>query len=93
MKKFDYSKEIYDKYYNIKGEILEIFLKDGSILEGAFVGFFHGDSEAGESFVIKWHFVPEDKAKTYNSQMLAPAYPQSGWIIKQEDIMAVRFKK
>ncbi len=93
MKKFDYSKEIYDKYYNSKGRILEVFLKDGSIIEGTFTGVFHGDSEAGEPFVIKWHFIPGDKTKEYNSAMLSNIYGQSGWIIKQEDIMRVCFRK
>jgi hypothetical protein len=40
MKEKDYSKEIYDKYYNSEGNIIQIFLKNGSMLEGAFIGFF-----------------------------------------------------
>ena len=92
MKEKDYSKEIYDKYYNSEGNIIQIFLKDGSMLEGAFVGFFHGDTQVGEPFVIKWHFVPESEMEKYHSVALAEIKNEFGKIIKQEDIERVRFK-
>lgn len=88
----DYSKEIYNKYYNSEGRILQIFLKDGSMLEGIFVGFFHGDSEARDPYVIKWHFVPESDLEEYDSLPFYAKKNEFERIIKQEEIERVQFK-
>jgi hypothetical protein len=92
MKKKDYSKEIYDKYFNPKGKPLKIILQDNTILEGRFVGFFHGDTESGEPFIIKWHFIPDEDLDKYHSGLLPEAKQGFGSIIKQEDIKSVTFK-
>ena len=92
MKKKDFSKEIYKKFYNSSGRILQIFLKDGSTLKGVFVGVYHGDTEAGEPYVIKWHFVPESDFGEYN---ILPFYARKHKlerIIRQEEIDTVQFK-
>jgi hypothetical protein len=93
MKENDYSKEIYDKYCNSEGRILQIFLKDGSMLEGIFGGYFHGDIEVGEPFIIKWQFIPESDIDKYNSVVLTESTDTLGRIIKQEEIDRVQFLK
>jgi len=92
MKKSDYSKKIYDKYYNSESRILQIFLKDGSVLEGIFVGFFHGDQEAGEPFIINWHFIDKDEISDYNTSSSIEGISEFGSIIHQKDIKSVKFK-
>jgi hypothetical protein len=90
----DYSKEIYNKYYNIKGKIVEITLKDNSVLEGKLVGFFHGDKETGESFIEKWHFVDEKKIQAYKYGLgvSMESNQDVDKIIDQKDIKNVRFR-
>jgi hypothetical protein len=36
----DYSKEIYNNYYNIKDKVVMITLRDDTVLEGKLIGFF-----------------------------------------------------
>ena len=91
--KEDYSKEIYDKYCNSEDRILQVFLKDGSALEGIFVGYFHGDTEAGEPYILKWHFVPESEVRKYHIAISAETKQEFGIIINQEDIKEVRFRE
>jgi hypothetical protein len=93
MEKIDYSKEIYDKYCNSEDRILQVFLKDGSMLEGIFVGYFHGDIDAGEPYILKWHFIPESEIKKYHIELSAETKQEFGRIIKQKDIKEVRFKE
>jgi hypothetical protein len=85
----DYSKEIYEKYLN-KKEVLKISLRNGSIVEGKLIGFFHGNKEH-DPFIIKWHFIPSDESVLDNI-MAEEVEDQNGYILKQEDIVKVSFK-
>ena len=91
----DFSKEIYDKYYNSKDKILIITLKDNTFLEGILVSFMHGDPEDGEPFINKWHFVDKDEMDEYNKglDVALENNQDKGRIIAQKDIKDVRFKK
>jgi len=91
--KEDYSKEIYDKYCNGEDKTLQVFLKNGSKLEGIFVGYFHGDTEVGEPYILKWHFVLELEMKKYRIAISAETKKEFGRIIEQKDIKEVRFKE
>lgn len=90
----DYSKEIYDKYYNIKDKVVKITLKDNSVLEGKLVGFFHGDKDSGELFIKKWHFVDENKIEAYQEglSISMEGIKDVDRIIDQNEIKNVRFK-
>jgi hypothetical protein len=92
MKTKDFSKEIYETYYDAKDKILEITLKDNTVLEGTFISFFHGDPDLGEPFVIRWHFI--DTAEGLNNNNPFPMDEDGGFgrIIKQEDIKSIKFK-
>jgi hypothetical protein len=93
MKENDYSKEIYDKYCNSEDRILQVFLKDGFMLEGIFVGYFHGDIDAGEHYIHKWHFVPESEIEKYHLVATAEMKNKFGRMIRQEEIARVQFKE
>lgn len=92
MSTVDYSNEIYEKYYNSKNKVLEITLKNNTILEGIFVGAFHGDPEQGETYVIKWNFVPSGDITEYNSLGFYARKNDFEKIIFQEEIEFVQFK-
>lgn len=89
----DYSKEIYDKYYNIKNRILVITLNDNTILEGALVSFIHGDSD--DPFIIKWHFIDKEELEAFHQglDVSIEGNQDKGKIIRQKDIKNVRFKE
>ena len=90
----DFSKEIYDKYYNVKDRIVEITLKDNTILEGILVSFFHGGNETGGPFIVRWHFIDKKDMEAYHKGFDVPldGNQDLGRIIAQKDIRNVRFK-
>lgn len=81
----DYSQTIYDTYYSAE-KPLKITLKDGTILVGNLIGFFHGDPDNREPFVIRWHYVGsgENKLRPIGEGI-------RGAILEQEDIEKVEF--
>jgi hypothetical protein len=85
MHRHDYSKTIYDTFYSTD-KPLKITLKNGAILIGALIGFFHGDPNNREPFVIRWHYVGsgEESLKPIGEGI-------KGAILEQEDIAKVEF--
>jgi len=90
--KEDYSKVIYNKFYSTDLKILQVLLKNGSIMEGVLVGFYQGDSLAGEPFITRWNFVVESDFKEYDSLPFYARKNDLEKIIKQEEIELVQFK-
>jgi hypothetical protein len=88
----DYSKEIVEKFYT-KDRIVRITLNDNSILEGILVGFFHGDVEAGETFITKWHFISEQNIKEYHLGSSVEMKNELNKVIEQKDIKYIEFKE
>jgi hypothetical protein len=90
----DFSKEIYDNYYNVKDRIVEIIMKDNRILEGKLVSFFHGNKESNEPFITKWHFVDKNDIQEYQKGLVVSieGNQEIGTIIDQKNIREVRFK-
>jgi hypothetical protein len=90
MKK-DYSKEIYDTYFNKKERIVKVVLNDGTELEGIFVSFFHGDQEGNDTFIVKWHFIEKEDIPKYKRGIPIDGDSEIGIIIHQKDIKVVTF--
>ncbi len=88
--KEDYSKEIFDKYYD-SGKILRITLTDHNMLDGLLVGFYHSENENGP-YITKWRFVHENQAKAYKKAIAANQDDNEAEIINQSDILNVDFK-
>lgn len=63
-------------------------LKDGRVVKGIICGFFKGDKDLDEPYIIKWHIVNEQKYKRFSSNFLGSI---TGEIIKQEDIHEVYY--
>ena len=92
MEKKDYSRVLYEKFFNTKGRILKITLNDNSVMEGIFIAFFHGDEEAKEPFISKWHFIREEDIPEYKKFTGLDTEDSKRIIINQEDIKNVSFK-
>jgi hypothetical protein len=92
--KTDFSKEIYETYYNIPGRIILITLANNNVLEGRFVGFFHGDEDAGEPFIRKWHFISVAEIEKHSAglDISLEMNQDFGRVIDQKDIKKVCFK-
>ena len=93
MKNSDYSREIFDKYYGIKGQVLLITLRDGTLLEGTLSGFFHGDKSIDEPYIIKWHFIDAKDLLKNDVQSSIDGTEEIGTIIWQADIKSVKFRE
>ena len=91
MKKKDHSKEIFEKYYNLN-RLVEITLKDDSVIVGILSSFIHGDESMGEPFIIKWHFIDKDEINKPDPLLSLEGYEETGRIINQEDIKSIKFK-
>ncbi|HWY11097.1 MAG TPA: hypothetical protein VN026_07225 [Bacteroidia bacterium] len=92
MKKKDYSREIFEKFYNPNGKVLEVILKNGTVLEGIFIGFVHGDESSGEPFIIKWHFIDKSDISKHNATIAIDWGQDYGRLIEQEEIKSIKFK-
>ncbi len=51
--KTDLSLTLYEKYFKLKNRLIEIELKNNSILKGKFIGFFKSNT----IYISKWHLV------------------------------------
>jgi hypothetical protein len=91
MKKKDSSREIFEKYYNLN-RIVEITLKDDSVIVGILSSFIHGDESVGEPFIIKWHFIDKDEFNKHDPILSMEGYEEAGRIINQDDIKSVKLK-
>ncbi|NTW31536.1 MAG: hypothetical protein HGB12_02745 [Bacteroidetes bacterium] len=86
--KSDLSLDLYNKYFNLKNKKVEIILKDKSVLTGVFIGFFKGDEDAHEPYIIKWHLVDENDIMSMGIDIFGY---MTGKIVKQTDIVEIRF--
>lgn len=90
MKPIDLSKEIYEKYFGISRDTVIITLRDKTELQGKLTGFFRGEKDFDEPYIIRWRFVSEEELKEID--FLPYPNQEVGYIIKQADIESVRFK-
>jgi hypothetical protein len=88
----DFSKEIYETYYAAKDKLLEITLRDHTVLEGIFISFFHGDPDLGDPFIVRWHFIDKNEIQTNNNLFPMDEGDGFGRIIKQQEIKSIKFK-
>jgi hypothetical protein len=54
--KTDLSLVLYEKYFQLKNQLIEIEMKNHLLLTGKFVGFFRGNT----TYISKWHLVDAD---------------------------------
>ena len=88
--KTDFSKQIYDNYYSLTNRKIELILKDGRYLAGFICGFFRGDRESNDPYIIKWHIVSEEEKNRFGTAILGCL---TGEIIRQEDIAEIYFNE
>jgi hypothetical protein len=86
--KTDFSKQLYDKYFRLNNRSMELVLKNGKHFKGFICGFFRGDPDRDDPYVIKWHMVTEADKKIFGTNILGLI---AGEIIKQDDIAEVYF--
>jgi hypothetical protein len=90
MKPTDLSKEIFDKYFGVASSLVVITLHDKTELTGKLTGFFRGDEEFNEPYIIMWRFVNENELKEID--FLPYPNQEVGCLIRQKDIATVRLK-
>ncbi len=91
MKATDFSREIFEKYFGKFHGLLVITLHDKTEWAGKLTGFFRGEKELAEPYIMMWRFVHEDEL----TEISFLPYPNQdvGFLIRQQDILEVRLKK
>jgi len=84
----DYSKQIYHTYFSLKNRTVKVVLKNGRNIQGIICGFFKGDPERQDPYIVKWHIVAEAEKNRFGTNILGYI---TGELIKQEDILEVQF--
>lgn len=84
----DFSKLLYDRYFNLADRNIEIIVKDGRSIKGTIIGFFKGDEAYLEPYITSWHLVDEQDKMGLGTD--AFAYLQ-GQAVEQSEILQVKF--
>lgn len=87
--KTDTSNDYYRFFYNSGDRLLRLTLKDGKVLEGRFIGFFHGEEERNEPYIVKWHFLQKGTEPPLKSSIFPTQ--QEGIYIDHDNIESVEF--
>jgi len=88
----DNSEFIFKTYYWPDGKLLKVYLSNGIELEGRFIGYFHGDAESNEPFIIKWHFLQSDNPGIFQAGSESGQLNNRELVIMNKDIIKVEFK-
>ena len=59
----DSSRQIYELQKGNRFRSATFYLTDGRIVEGVIVAYCLGEVDAGETYIVMWHFVPEEIAQ------------------------------
>jgi hypothetical protein len=79
--KWDYSKELYDKYMSLDNHSIEIKLRNGNCMQGIISGYFRDDDCA----ILQWHITISGANNTATMNDLKST------IIQTKDILTVKF--
>ena len=82
------SLELYEYYFARPNRVIEITLKNNSIFTGVIIGFFKGDEDAREPYILKWHIVSEEDKMSFGRDAFGFLI---GEIISHKDISQVKF--
>jgi len=83
----DFSKKIFETWFE-PGKVVRISLKNGFILDGVLIAFYHG--EDNEPYIVKWDFIYEEDFKKLGQSLEIPDSVKL--TINQEDIVSVDSK-
>jgi len=50
----DFSKILYEKYFKLNNRLIQIKLDNGEIINGTIKGFFKGEEDFNEPYILKW---------------------------------------
>lgn len=84
----DFSRILYDRYAGLSNKRIELVLKNGRRVQGLIAGFFKGDEESEEPYIIRWHIAEEKEKRSPGDYNLG--YTE-GEMIAQKEIAEVRF--
>lgn len=84
--KTDLSFIFYTIYFNLNNRLIEIILKNEEKVKGEIIGFYKGDEDFNEPYIIRWH-VATEKPIVINY----PLEEIKGKIIPQKEIAAIKY--
>lgn len=86
--KTDFSRILYDRYFNLTNRNIEVKLKNGNIIRGIIVGFFKGYEDNNEPYIMQWHIADEKNKILFGIDAFGN---MDGTIINSKDITEVKF--
>lgn len=86
--KTDFSKIIYDNYFNRSNRLIEVTLKNNRKIHGIFISFVRGDFDCNEPYIIKWLIVEEKYKMTLGIDAFGFGI---GEIINHNEITCIKF--
>jgi hypothetical protein len=82
----DLSFIFYTTYFNLKNRFIEIILKNEEKVKGEIIGFYKGDEDFNEPYIIRWHIATEEPyIVSY------PLKEVKGRMISQKEIAAIKY--
>lgn len=78
----DNSYILYQKYFSLKNQQMEIKLKNLEVLKGTFIGFYRGN----DGYISKWHFVETNAILGTDTFGFL-----TGRIIEQKALLQIKF--
>ena len=83
----DTSREFFDTFYSSGEKMIRVQLRNGTVYEGRFIGYFLGDAEEGEPYIFRWHFLERMNVFDYDKSI----DPEQGIYIEQNEIQNITF--
>ena len=83
----DFSKEILETWFD-PGKIVTIKLKNGVVLDGVLIAFYHG--EENDPYIVNWDFIYEEDFKKLGQP--SEISESIKITLRQEDIESIDFK-
>lgn len=67
--------------------MIRVQLRNGTVYEGRFIGYYLGDTEEGEPYIFRWHFLERMNVFDYDKSI----DPEQGIYIEQNEIQNIQF--
>jgi len=84
--KTDLSFVFYTTYFELHNRFIEITLKNGKTVKGEIIGFYKGDSDFNEPYIIRWHIATENTFIIHY-----PLEKIKGVIVPQKEIASIKY--
>lgn len=84
----DKSFDAYNKYLEVTDPEVEIRLTNGKMLHGTIIGFFKGDPNSKDPYILKWQIAKQEDAASLGVDVMGNS---TGILVEHRDIVQIKF--